>query len=129
MKRIRTAEAVGHTLCHDMTQILPGQYKGARFRKGHVVREKDIPVLLSMGKEELNVWEMVPGMVHEDDAAERLCALCRNGHMDRSAVMEGKIELTAAMGEGGLCLGCESCTYPDCGSGKLYPYFYIVYLE
>ena len=96
MKRIPTREAVGHVLCHDMTQIIPGQYKDARFRKGHVVREEDVPVLLSMGKEHLYVWEMVPGMVHENDAAERLCALCRNEGMDRSAVKEGKIELTAA---------------------------------
>ena len=97
MKLIPTQEAVGHVLCHDMTQIIPGQYKGPRFRKGHVVREEDIPVLLSMGKEHLYVWEMVPGMVHENDAAERLCALCRNEGMDRSDVREGKIELTAAM--------------------------------
>ena len=97
MKLIRTEEAAGHILCHDMTQIIPGQYKDARFRKGHVVREEDIPVLLSMGKENLYVWEMVPGMVHENDAAERLCALCRNRNMDRSAVKEGKIELTAAI--------------------------------
>ena len=96
MKQIPTREAVGHVLCHDMTQIIPGQYKDARFRKGHVVREEDIPVLLSMGKEHLFVWEMVPVMVHENDAAERLCALCRNEVMDRSAVKEGKIELTAA---------------------------------
>ncbi|MEY8388633.1 molybdopterin-binding protein [Oscillospiraceae bacterium 38-13] len=96
MKQIPTREAVGHVLCHDMTQIIPGQYKDARFRKGHVVQEEDIPVLLSMGKEHLFVWEMVPGMVHENDAAERLCALCRNEGMDRSAVKEGKIELTAA---------------------------------
>ena len=74
MKLIRTQDAVGHVLCHDMTQIIPGQYKDARFRKGHVVREEDIPVLLSMGKENLYVWEMVPGMVHENDAAQRLCA-------------------------------------------------------
>ena len=96
MKLISTREAVGHVLCHDMTQIIPGQYKDARFRKGHVVREEDIPVLLSMGKEHLYVWELVPGMVHENDAAERLCALCRSEGMDRSAVKEGKIELTAA---------------------------------
>ena len=97
MKLIRTQDAVGHVLCHDMTQIIPGQYKDARFRKGHVVREEDIPVLLSMGKENLYVWEMTPGMVHENDAAERLCTLCRNEHMERSQVKEGKIELTAAI--------------------------------
>lgn len=95
MKLIRTQDAVGHVLCHDMTQIIPGQYKDARFRKGHVVREEDIPVLLQMGKENLYVWEMVPGMVHENDAAERLCALCENRHMVRSQVKEGKLELTA----------------------------------
>ena len=60
MKRIRTEDAVGHVLCHDMTQIIPGQFKGPRFRKGHVVRPEDIPVLLSMGKEQLYVWEMTP---------------------------------------------------------------------
>ena len=37
MKLIPTRDAVGHVLCHDMTQIIPGQYKDARFRKGHVV--------------------------------------------------------------------------------------------
>ena len=95
MKLIPTREAVGHVLCHDMTQIIPGTYKDARFRKGHVVREEDIPVLLSMGKEHLYVWEMTPGMLHEDDAAERLRALCQNQYMEAGPVKEGKIELTA----------------------------------
>ncbi|WP_455581770.1 molybdopterin-binding protein [Dysosmobacter sp.] len=96
MKLIRTEDAVGHVLCHDMTQIIQDTYKDARFRKGHIVQPEDIPVLLSMGKEHLYVWEMVPGMVHENDAAERLCALCRGAYMDRSPVKEGKIELRAA---------------------------------
>lgn len=96
MKQIRTVDAVGHVLCHDLTQIVRGSYKDARFRKGHVVTAEDIPVLLSMGKEHLFVWEMLPGMVHENDAAERLCALCANDHMGRSQVKEGKIELAAA---------------------------------
>jgi len=96
MKLIKTEEAVGHVLCHDMTQIIQDTYKDARFRKGHIVTAEDIPVLLSMGKEHLYVWEMTPGMVHENDAAERLYALCANAHMDRSEVKEGKIELRAA---------------------------------
>ena len=96
MKLIKTQEAVGHVLCHDLTQIIKDQYKDARFRKGHVVTEEDIPVLLSMGKEHLYVWEMTPGMLHENDGAERLCALCANEYMDRSEVKEGKIELKAA---------------------------------
>ena len=96
MKLIKTQEAVGHVLCHDMTQIIRGTYKDARFRKGHVVTAEDIPVLLSMGKEHLYVWEMTPGMLHENDAALRLLALCANDHMVPSPVKEGKIELRAA---------------------------------
>lgn len=95
MKLIRTEDAVGHVLCHDLTQIIKDEYKDARFRKGHVVMEEDIPVLLSMGKEHLYVWEMTPGMVHENDAAERLLALCGGSNMIRSEVKEGKIELRA----------------------------------
>ena len=96
MKLIRTEDAVGHVLCHDMTQIIRDQYKDARFRKGHIVTEEDIPVLLSMGKEHLYVWEMNENMVHENDAAERLLALCGQENMARSEVKEGKIELKAA---------------------------------
>lgn len=72
MKLIRTEDAVGQVLCHDITQIIPGQFKGARFRKGHIVQPEDIPVLLSIGKENLYVWEKRPGILHEDEAA----ALC-----------------------------------------------------
>ena len=89
MKLIKTEDAVGHVLCHDLTQIIKDEYKDARFRKGHVVTEEDIPVLLRMGKEHLYVWEMTSGMVHENDAAERLLALCGQENMLRSEVKEG----------------------------------------
>lgn len=95
MKLIKTEDAVGHVLCHDMTRIVKDSYKDAMFRKGHVVTAEDIPMLLSMGKEHLYVWEMAEGMVHENDAAERLFRICSNDHMSRSEVKEGKIELKA----------------------------------
>ena len=95
MKLIRTEDAVGHVLCHDMTQIIPGEYKDARFRKGHIVTEEDIPVLLSMGKENLYVWEKTEGMLHEDEAALRLRDLCISEHMRCTDVKEGKVELIA----------------------------------
>ena len=95
MKLVKTQDAVGHVLCHDMTQIIPGVTKDARFRKGHVVTEEDIPVLLSMGKENLYIWEKVPGMLHEDEAAQRLRAICQGENMHPTAVKEGKIELIA----------------------------------
>ena len=52
MKLIRTEDAVGTVLCHDITQIIPGQVKGPVFRKGHVVREEDIsgPSLCGQGR-------------------------------------------------------------------------------
>ena len=103
MKEIRTEDAVGHVLCHDMTQIIRGVTKDARFRKGHVVTEADIPVLLSMGKETLFVWETAPGMLHEDAAAERLRALCQGANMHATPPREGKIELVADC-DGLLCV-------------------------
>ena len=95
MKLVKTEEAVGHVLCHDMTQIIPGVIKDARFRKGHVVTEEDIPVLLSIGKEHLYVWEKQEGMLHEDEAAERLRIMCQNTGMHPTKVKEGKVELIA----------------------------------
>lgn len=94
MKLIRTEDAVGHVLCHDMTQI-KGTYKDARFRKGHIVAKEDIPVLLSMGKEWLYVWEKGETRLHEDEAAEILYQACANTGMDRRGPKEGKITLSA----------------------------------
>ena len=95
MKLIRTEDAVGHVLCHDLTQIIKGVSKDARFRKGHVVTKEDIPVLLSIGKEHLYVWEMAEGMLHENEAADVLRSICQNEYMEASAPKEGKINLIA----------------------------------
>ena len=77
MKLIKTTEAVGHVLCHDMTQIIVGVTKDARFRKGHIVTQEDIPVLLSMGKDNLYVWENLSDSLHENEAAGILCDICK----------------------------------------------------
>lgn len=95
MKLIKTEDAVGHVLCHDITQIIKDVTKDAVFRKGHIVTEEDIPVLLSVGKENLYVWEKEEGMLHENDAAEILRQICQGEHMHPSDVKEGKIELIA----------------------------------
>lgn len=41
MKLIKAEDAVGQMLCHDMTQIIKGEYKDARFRKEHIITEED----------------------------------------------------------------------------------------
>ena len=50
---MKTEDAVGQVLCHDITQIIKGVTKDAVFRQGHVIRKEDIPVLLSVGKDHL----------------------------------------------------------------------------
>ena len=81
MKLIQTVDAEGTVLCHDITQIIKGVTKDAVFRKGHVVTKEDIPVLLSVGKDQLYVWEKEDGMLHENDAAEVLRQVCQGEHM------------------------------------------------
>ncbi len=95
MKLVNTRDAVGHVLCHDITRIVPGEFKGAAFRKGHVVREQDIEALLDLGKEHLYVWEKQPGMLHEDEAADVLRRICQSEGMRATEPVEGKIELIA----------------------------------
>lgn len=95
MKLVRTEDAVGQVLCHDITQIIKGVTKDAVFRKGHVVTEEDIPVLLSVGKDHLYIWEKDEKMLHENDAAQILYEICKNEHMRPSEIKEGKIELIA----------------------------------
>ncbi len=95
MKLINTTDAVGHVLCHDITRIVKDVVKDTAFRKGHVVTKEDIPVLLSLGKDHLYIWEKDENTLHENDAAEILREICQNENMTASPVKEGKIELTA----------------------------------
>lgn len=95
MRLMRTEDAVGQVICHDITQIIKDVKKDAVFRKGHIIREEDIPVLLSVGKDHIYVWENDETMMHENDAAEVLCAICKGENMSRGGVKEGKIELSA----------------------------------
>ncbi len=95
MKLVKTTDAVGQMLCHDITQIIKDVKKDAVFRKGHIITEEDVPVLLSVGKDHIYIWENDETMMHENDAAEVLCRICRGENIARGQVKEGKIELSA----------------------------------
>ena len=95
MKLMNTVDAVGQVLCHDITQIIKDEVKGPVFRKGHIIREEDIPVLLSVGKDTIYIWENDETMLHENDAAEVLRDICQNENMHATEPKEGKIELIA----------------------------------
>ena len=83
-------------LCHDVTQIIPGQFKGPAFHKGHIVQLDDIPRLLDMGKERLYVWETGKGLLHENDAAQRIAKAATGQGIIRTDPKEGKVDLIAA---------------------------------
>ena len=95
MKKINVKEAVGMTLCHDITEIIPGGFKGAKFLKGHIIREDDVEVLLSLGKENIYIWEEDENFVHENDAAEFIRKQVMGNGMSASEVREGKINFVA----------------------------------
>jgi hypothetical protein len=72
MKKIKIEDAIGMVLGHDVTQIIPGEYKGPRFKRGHRIRKEDIPEFLKIGKENIYVMDLKAGIIHEDEAALRL---------------------------------------------------------
>ncbi len=97
MKMVPVQDAVGMVLCHDVTQIIPGRFKGPAFRKGHILQEEDVPRLLSMGKEHVYAWELPPGRLHEDEAALRLARAAAGPGLTLSDPQEGKVDLLAGL--------------------------------
>ena len=100
MKKINVRNAEGYELCHDITQILPGEVKGAKFLRGHIIRKEDIEVLISLGKENIFVMEeedKEKNLIHENDAA---MFIVEKLNLDKeffeiSSIREGKINITA----------------------------------
>jgi len=94
---IRVEEAVGRTLAHDITEIIPGEFKGPSFRRGQKIEDKDICRLMRLGKRHLYVLNLGKDEVHEDDAAlEIASALSGKGVRFGNSPREGKLSLTAA---------------------------------
>jgi molybdenum cofactor synthesis domain-containing protein len=91
VKKIRIEDAVGMVLGHDVTQIIPGKYKGPRFKKGHKIRKEDIPEFLKIGKEHIYVMVIKPGIIHEDDAALRLGRAFAGRNIYIRGPSEGKV--------------------------------------
>jgi len=95
LREVPVGEAVGLRLAHDLTQIIPGRFKGRLFRKGHVVTEEDIPKLLDIGKAHIYVLELGEGDLHEDDAALRLAKALAGDGVVFGDPAEGKVTLRA----------------------------------
>ena len=96
MKQIKIEDSVGCILSHDVTKIVPGEFKGRLFKKGHVIKEEDIEKLLDIGKEHIYVWEPKEGQLHENDAAKRIKDLVLGkGCCISEEIKEGKIDFFA----------------------------------
>src|SRR3972149_673119 len=95
MKKVGVENAVGMVLAHDITRIVPGKFKGVGFKKGHVVREEDIPELLKLGKQSLYVLKLSPDQLHEDDAAIRIAQAIAGGNLSWTVPREGKSNIVS----------------------------------
>jgi len=95
MKSVPVEEALGMVLCHDLTKIVPGEFHGVAFKKGHVITEEDIPKMLDIGKRKIFVWEMQEGIVHENEAGERMARASAGKGILFTEPSEGKVSLLA----------------------------------
>lgn len=96
MREVPIEKAVGMVLAHDLTKIVPGEFKGSLFKKGHIIKKHDLPELLNIGKRHIYILDLKEGQLHEDDAALRLAsALCGQG-MTVGKPSEGRVNLNAA---------------------------------
>jgi molybdopterin biosynthesis enzyme len=96
MRKVKVEKAVGMMLAHDMTKIVPGEFKGVGFRRGHVVREEDVRELLRLGKRFVFVENLDSSRVHEEEAAKRIAAAISGTGIRWTSPQEGKINLVAA---------------------------------
>lgn len=95
MKKVRVEDAVGMVVAHDLTKIVPGEFKGARFKKGHIIEAKDIEELKSMGKNHIYIMELKEDSLHEDEAAIEIGEAIKGENTYFIPPSEGKINLTA----------------------------------
>ena len=92
MKKIKVEDAVGMPLCHDITAMYPG-FKGAMFKRGHVIIKEDIEKLLDIGKQYVYAGDIEEGMLHEEDCALRLAKACPVEGAHYEGPSEGKVLL------------------------------------
>jgi len=99
LQAVSVRDAIGRSLLHDMTRIIPNSKKGPAFKNRHVVETDDIDLLLSMGKKLVYVEGDISsddGWVHEDEAALTLGrVMAGNGVTFTEVPSEGKVTFRA----------------------------------
>lgn len=95
IKRVKIEDAVGMELAHSVTRILPGQFKGEAFSRGHIIKEEDIPAFRAIGKEHIYIMKLGPDEVHEEDAAVRIAQAVAGPGLRHSKPSEARVNLVA----------------------------------
>ena len=93
MRRVPVEKAVGLTLGHDITKIVPERQKYRAYRRGHVITAGDIPSFLDMGKKHIFVWEPDDKLVHEDEGALRLASAAAGNGLYFTEPSQGRVNL------------------------------------
>jgi molybdenum cofactor synthesis domain-containing protein len=96
LQTIRVEDAVGKVLSHDITQIVKDETKRALYKKGHIIRQEDVPELLKVGKENIYILDLEPGDVHEDEAGVRLGRAAAGECVTWLGPRESRVNLHAA---------------------------------
>ena len=97
LKKVKLDEAIGMVLGHDVTKVVPGEFKGLAFRRGHIIRQEDVPELLNMGKEHVYIIEEEEGEVHEEEAALRIARAVAGPKMKLTDPKEGRINIKSSV--------------------------------
>jgi hypothetical protein len=92
---LKTEEAVGKVLCHDITKIVKDTFKGVAFKKGHVIRKEDVEELLRLGKKHIALIELDPQELHEEEAGLRLAQALKGQGIILKGPSEGRFDLIA----------------------------------
>lgn len=95
MKKVPVKDAIGLVLCHDITKVVAGEFKGRAFQRNHVIQPEDVEELLKLGKEHIYVWEENKREIHEDEAAVRIAAAIKGSNISYEEPQEGKSILKA----------------------------------
>jgi molybdenum cofactor synthesis domain-containing protein len=93
LKKVRVEEAIGLAIGHDITKVIPGKFKGPAFRRGHIIRQEDIPELLRIGKKHVYIIEEEEGWVHEEEAALRIAKAVSSPDMQLTSPKEGRVNI------------------------------------
>lgn len=117
LRAVPVEEAVGKTALHDMTKIVPNEFKGVQVSAGHTLSAGDMCDLQRMGKNQIYVVDEdneeqnqslytengiiqdinTPKFIHENECAKAMGDMLCGGNAEKSErIREGKISFIAA---------------------------------